>query len=198
MRFSGKGGRLNLEKIMLASGSPRRRELLNRVGIPFDVFVSDADEHCALPAEQAVVELSRRKALAAAAVYPGRFILAADTLVVLEQQVLGKPSSETDAERMLSALSGHTHEVCTGVTVISPSGSVYSGADYSFVSFCDIPPHEIHAYAFSGEPMDKAGAYGLQDNFTFHIVKSTSGSESNIIGFPVDEIKEDLKKHFNH
>lgn len=189
MRFSGKGGRLNLEKIMLASGSPRRRELLNRVGIPFDVFVSDADEHCALPAEQAVVELSRRKALAAAAVYPGRFILAADTLVVLEQQVLGKPSSETDAERMLSALSGHTHEVCTGVTVISPSGSVYSGADYSFVSFCDIPPHEIHAYAFSGEPMDKAGAYAMQGRAGMWITH-LSGSESSVIGLPLYLVRD--------
>lgn len=178
-----------MERIVLASGSPRRRELLDRAGIPFEVFVSDADEHCALPAEQAVVELSRRKALAAAAVYPGRYILAADTLVVLEQQVLGKPASADDAERMLSALSGRTHEVCTGVTVISPAGSLFSGADYSSVTFCEIPPHEIHAYAFSGEPMDKAGAYAMQGRAGMWITH-LSGSESSVIGLPLYLVRE--------
>jgi len=173
-----------VEKLILASASPRRSELLSRVGIPFEVFVSEADEHCALPAEEAVRELSRRKALAVSAVHPGRFVLAADTLVALDGRILGKPKDEADAVRMLSGLSGREHSVYTGVSVVSPDGSVFTEADHSRVTFCGIPEEEILCYVRSGEPMDKAGAYAIQGRAGLWVTR-LEGCDSSVIGLPL-------------
>ena len=173
-----------MEKLILASASPRRSELLSRVGIPFEVFVSEADEHCALPAEEAVRELSRRKALAVSAGHPGRLVLAADTLVALDGRILGKPKDEADAVRMLSGLSGREHSVYTGVSVVSPDGSVFTEADHSRVTFCEILEEEILCYVRSGEPMDKAGAYAIQGRAGLWVTR-LEGCDSSVIGLPL-------------
>ena len=172
------------ETLILASRSPRRKELLSRVGIPFEVDAPETDEACSLPADQAVAELSRRKAGAAALLHPGRFILAADTLVSLDGQVLGKPSSPEQAAEMLRALSGRTHQVYTGVTVRAPSGLCLTGVDCSGVTFCAVPEAEIDAYVRSGEPLDKAGAYGIQGRAALWISR-LEGSWSSVVGLPL-------------
>ena len=173
-----------MEKLILASASPRRSELLSRAGIPFEVFVSEADERCSLPAGEAVLELSRRKALAVSAAHPSRFILAADTLVADQDRILGKPKDGADAVRMLRGLSGKTHSVFTGVTVLSPAGAVFSGLDHSRVTFCEIPEEEILRYVQSGEPLDKAGAYAIQGRAGLWVTH-LDGCDSSVIGLPL-------------
>ena len=177
--------------LVLASQSPRRRELLNQAGLPFEIHVPQVDETCSLPAKEAVAELSRRKAAACVSGFPGRYILASDTLVCLDGAALGKPHSEEEARGMLQSLSGRTHEVFTGVTVISPDGCVRTDVDGASVSFCPIPSDEIEAYIRSGEPMDKAGAYAIQGSFGVNL-ESMDGPMDNVIGFPLEMIKERL------
>ena len=173
-----------VEKLVLASCSPRRRELLSLAGIPFDAVSPDVDESCSLPAGEAVAVLSGRKARAARALFPGRWILAADTLVALDGVPLGKPRNPDDAARMLRSLSGRTHEVYTGVSVLSPSGEMFAETDRSDVTFCPVPENEILAYVRSGEPMDKAGAYALQGRASLWITR-LEGSYSSVIGLPL-------------
>ena len=170
--------------LILASGSPRRQELLRLLGIPFTVDAPEVDEHTGLGAREAVRLLARRKALAGAAAHPGCVILAADTLVALDGVPLGKPKDPDDAVRMLRALSGRTHRVYTGVSVLSPSGELFTGADASSVTFCPIPEAEILSYVRSGEPMDKAGAYALQGRASLWITR-LEGSYSSVIGLPL-------------
>lgn len=178
-----------MEKIILASCSPRRRELLNIAGIPFDTFAPDVDESCSLPAELAVAEISARKARAAGRIYPGRFILSADTLVTIDGKKLGKPADRRDAERMLRLLSGRTHQVWTGVSLLTPSGDFYTETDRSDVTFCPVPEDEIISYVLSGEPMDKAGAYALQGYASLWITHM-EGSCSSVIGLPMHRVRE--------
>ena len=173
-----------MEKLILASCSPRRSELLALAGIPFETASPDVDESCTLPAEQAVAELSARKAKAVGSLYPGRFILAADTLVALAGRKLGKPRNEEEAAAMLRMLSGRTHQVYTGVSVLSPAGSLFTEADRSDVTFCSLSEGEIHDYVLSGEPMDKAGAYALQGRASLWI-SHVEGSFSSVIGLPL-------------
>ena len=172
------------EKLILASASPRRRELLTLAGIPFQVDVPSVDETCDLPVDQCVVALSSRKAMAAGTMHPGRFILAADTLVSADGKKLGKPSDPGEAVNMLRLLSGRTHQVYTGISVLSPSGEVLSASDRSDVTFCQIPEAELLAYVDSGEPMDKAGAYALQGRASLWITR-IEGSYSSVIGLPL-------------
>ena len=116
-----------MEAIILASGSPRRSEILTRMGVAFEKWAADVDEQCALGAREAVAELSARKARAGAAQFPGRLVLAADTLVALNNRPLGKPKDEEDACRMLERLSGREHQVYTGVCVATPQGELLCG-----------------------------------------------------------------------
>lgn len=173
-----------MSSLILASRSPRRSELLRRIGLSFEADAPDVDETCSLPASDAVLILSRRKASAAASSHPGSFVLAADTLVSFQDESLGKPADETDAVRMLSLLSGKTHQVHTGVTVISPSGDVFSGYDCTNVTFASLSYEEILLYVRSGEPMDKAGAYALQGGAGMWI-EHLDGSDSSVIGLPL-------------
>ena len=173
-----------MNTLILASRSPRRCDLLLRAGLSFETDAPDVDESCSLPAPEAVQILSRRKAFAAASAHPGSFILAADTLVSYEGISLGKPVDEADAVRMLTMLSGHTHQVYTGVTVISPSGDVYTGYDCTNVTFASLYKEEILSYVRSGEPMDKAGAYALQGGAGLW-VEHLDGSDSSVIGLPL-------------
>ncbi len=173
-----------METLILASCSPRRRELLAFAGIPYEIVSPSVDESCNLPAEDAVSVLSARKASAVGMMYPGRFVLGADTLVAINGTPLGKPSDTDDAVRMLRALSGRTHQVYTGVSVLSPSGEIITETDRSDVTFCSVPDAEILEYVRSGEPMDKAGAYAIQGRASLWISR-LEGSYSSVIGLPL-------------
>ena len=172
------------ETIILASASPRRSELLTLAGIPFEVFIAAVEEKRGLPAPDEVRINAELKAKAVAARFPGRFVLAADTLVELDGTVLGKPSGPEDAFRMLKSLSGHTHHVLTGVTVISPEGAVFTDVDCSSVTFDPVPDAELEAYVRSGEPLDKAGAYAVQGKAALWI-RRLEGCWSSVVGLPL-------------
>ena len=184
---------MGLSRLVLASQSPRRCELLRRTGIPFETFVPDVDESCDLAPGEAVRVLSRRKALAAAALFPDAFILGSDTLVSLDGAALGKPSGPADAARMLRLLSGNTHQVFTGVTVVSPSGQVLTGADCTDVTFTVIPEEEILSYVASGEPLDKAGSYALQGRASLWVTH-LDGSDTSVIGLPLYLVRQLLSE----
>ena len=172
-----------MEAIILASGSPRRSQIRTQMGVAFEKHAAEVDEHCALGAREAVAELSQRKAQAVAAQFPGRVVLAADTLVALDNQPLGKPKDEEDACRMLERLSGREHQVYTGVCVMDAQGRAFHDVDASDVCFRRLTKEEIRAYVQTGEPMDKAGAYALQGG-AGPWVTEVRGSRSNVIGLP--------------
>lgn len=173
--------------VILASQSPRRRELLERMGISdFRTVVPDVDEAaCEAPSPGALVEeLSRRKALAVQALEgSGPIIIAADTVVALEGAVLGKPADVSDARRMLSALSGRRHQVYTGLTVLR-GGERHTCHEVTEVTFRPLSGAEIDAYIATGEPMDKAGAYGIQ-GYGALLAEGISGDYYNVMGLPV-------------
>ena len=170
--------------LILASASPRRRELLQLLGYPFVVDAPEVDEDCPLGAREAVAALSRRKALAAAAQHPGCVILAADTLVAIDNMPLGKPADAADAHRMLRMLSGREHHVYTGVSVVSADGVLTGGLDASTVRFAQMSDAEIDRYIATGEPMDKAGAYALQ-GMAGAWIEEVRGTPSGVIGLPL-------------
>ena len=181
-------------RLILASGSPRRRELLTQMGYRFEIIVPDVDEHVSGHARDVVAILSRRKAEAVAVGEKDGIIIASDTLVSLDGQALGKPQDEDDAQRMLRMLSGKTHEVFTGVTIIdAASGKRETQVVRTGVIFRELSDDEISAYISTGEPMDKAGAYAIQGG-AHGFVEGFEGSYENVIGFPVDEIREMLKR----
>ena len=177
-----------METLVLASASPRRRELLSMAGIPFETDSANVDEQCELPAEDAVRLLSERKALSVCPNHPGRYILAADTLVELDGIPLGKPESEQDAVRMLHALSGRTHRVHTGICLINPGGERFHASDTSLVTFCNLSDAEIDAYVRSGEPMDKAGAYAIQGRPALWVTR-LEGSWTSVVGLPLHLVR---------
>ena len=169
-------------KILLASGSPRRRELCTAMGLTFTIRTSDADEsiEAGTPPREAVKLLSRRKA---EAVLPEEaIVIAADTVVALGDTILGKPQSEAEARAMLSMLSGKTHAVYTGVTV-AYRGKFFTEADETLVTFRTLTEAEIATYVATGEPMDKAGAYGIQGKGGA-LVSAISGEFDNVVGLP--------------
>lgn len=179
-------------RLILASGSPRRRELLAKMGYQFEIMVPDVDENVSGHARDVVQVLSRRKAEAIAAEVDNGIIIASDTLVSLNGAALGKPEDEADAHRMLRELSGNTHEVYTGVTIIdAASGRADTRAVRTGVRFRVLSDAEILDYIRTGEPMDKAGAYGIQGG-AGKFVDALDGSYENVIGFPVDDIREML------
>lgn len=179
--------------LVLASASPRRRELLALTGIPFIIDAPQVDEHCALGARDAVAELSRRKAEAGARMHPGKVILASDTLVAVDDTPLGKPRDEEDAFRMLRSLSGRWHHVYTGVCVVDAQGGVHSGVDATAVRFGEMTDAEIRAYIATGEPMDKAGSYAIQGLAAMFIV-GLDGDYYNVMGLPVCTLATILRK----
>lgn len=175
---------MNDVQLILASQSPRRRELLALMGIPFVVDAPQVDESCSLGAQQAVLMLAQRKAQAAAQAHPGQVVLASDTLVAVDDQPLGKPQSEADAFRMLRSLSGRWHQVYTGVCAISAQGECFAAVDATDVRFAPMSDEAIRAYIRTGEPMDKAGAYALQGIAGLWI-EEIRGSHTNVIGLPL-------------
>ena len=177
--------------LILASGSPRRKEILDTMGLEFSVDISDADESFAGTPEEMVLELFRRKAQAVAPRHSGAMILAADTLV-FGDEVLGKPHSAEEAKRMLAGLSGRWHSVYTGVTMIDTrSGKTLSRADVTRVHFVALTAQDIDAYVATGEPLDKAGAYGIQGRGGMFIDR-IEGSYSNVVGLPMALVRSML------
>ena len=173
--------------IVLASGSPRRQELLRRMGIEkFDIVVPEADESypAGLSAEETVAFIARRKAEAARALTgPEDVVITADTMVFFREERLGKPRDEGDALRMLSELSGNRHTVRTGVTV-RRGDTLRSFTAATDVYFRAMEEGEIRAYIATGEPMDKAGAYGIQGRGSL-LVERIDGDFFNVMGLPV-------------
>lgn len=173
-------------RIILASNSPRRKELLGQMGIQeFKVSAPNVDESVAegLSPARIVEELSQRKARAAKKAGPKNIVIAADTVVALDGLVLGKPRSGEDAFAMLSALSGREHHVYTGVTVHQGERAVTEHEETA-VRFRALSPDEIQGYIATGEPMDKAGAYGIQ-GYGCVLVEGISGDYYNVMGLPV-------------
>ncbi len=174
----------NSPQFILASGSPRRRDILATLGLKFEVVSVDIDESRLddEPAEQMVLRLAIAKADAAPR---GEFVLGSDTVVVLGERVLGKPVDAENAVEMLLALSGRTHSVLTGVALKTPTGPI-TALSTTEVLFREIGRDEAYRYWHSGEPADKAGAYGIQ-GIGGMFVKAINGSYSGVMGLPVFE-----------
>ena len=180
-------------KLILASASPRRRELLGLFHVPFEIRVADIDE--TMDPEKApfdeVARVSRLKALAVPR-EDGDAVIAADTIVVCGGKVLGKPRSEAEAMEMLSLLSGRDHQVMTGCTVLAPTGS-RTFTEVTDLHFRELSEAEICRYVASGEPMDKAGAYGIQGGAALFCQRMT-GDYYNVMGLPVCALYECLRE----
>lgn len=185
-----------MKKIILASGSPRRKELLTIAGLEFKVIVADVDEIIPENAEpqDVVKSLALQKASAVAEKYPDCVVIGADTVVVNDNAILGKPKSEADAIEMLSALSGRTHSVCTGVAIIC-GNKVKSFCETTEVEFYNLTENEIISYVRTGEPMDKAGAYGIQGKGCV-LVKRIVGDYFNVVGLPVSKVFRELSEFY--
>lgn len=181
--------------VILASQSPRRKELLGLLGIPFTVRVADIDEHMdpGKPAAEEVARLSREKALAVMR-QETDIVIAADTVVVLDGCVLGKPSDPDEAVQMLTRLSGNTHEVMTGLTVLQ-GARLTSHTEITRVRFRCLTKEEIEAYVATGAPMDKAGAYGIQSDASATFVDRLEGDYYNVVGLPVCRLHQILEDY---
>ena len=179
--------------LVLASSSPRRAELLRAAGIPFDLFPVDVDEAVLKlePPGEHVRRLAREKADAAFAAHPDAVVLGADTIVLISGEILGKPRDAADATRMLRLLSGREHEVLTGVAIVAKRGVAVEVAR-TRVWFTPLNELEIAEYVASGEPLDKAGAYGIQ-GIGSRFIDRIQGSYSNVVGLPVALVYRLLK-----
>ena len=201
---------MNNKKIILASGSPRRRELLSQIGLSFTVRVSEADEHTEeTKPEKLVCILSERKALAVwdeltEEEKKESILIGADTVDAVDDRILGKPADETEAFRMIELLQGRSHQVYTGVTILRQGGlqpladetNTCSIQKKQFFEKTDVlvypmSEEEITAYVKTGEPLDKAGAYGIQGSFAAYI-QGINGDYSNVVGLPVGRLYHEL------
>jgi septum formation protein len=200
-----------MSRIVLASASPRRKELLEQIGMEFEICPAKGEEKVTKTApEEVVLELSKQKAEEVAAgilLYNEKhpelvtpqdiLVIGADTVVAYGGRILGKPKDEDDAERMLNLLSGQIHSVYTGVTLVFIDKSGRTG-EYAFFEETDVEVYplseeEILSYIKSGEPMDKAGSYGIQGLFASYI-KRIDGDYNNVVGLPVARLYQELKK----
>ena len=177
-----------MKKLILASSSPRRQEILNMLGVPFEIIPSDADEDLAnrtgLPHEVAA-EISLLKAQSVASSLKSGLVIGADTVVALDDKIYGKPCSYDEGYKMLESLSGRHHFVITGFTVVDVESSSYiSSYEKTKVSLCPLPDQSIRAYLDSGEYKDKAGAYAIQNRFGL-FVKGIEGCYFNVVGLPI-------------
>lgn len=173
---------------ILASKSPRRKELLKEIIPSFEIIPSNVDEF-----KYSLDQLSLVKALEISKDHPNDIIISADTIVILEGKVFGKPQNKEEAYDMLSSLSNKPHEVKTIYTIYCESLKIsHTKVITSKVYFNELSEQLIKDYIASGSPLDKAGAYGVQDNDKFPIISHIEGSYTNIVGLPVDELKQDL------
>lgn len=181
---------------ILASASPRRKELLELVGLSFEVIPGDVDEafrEGEAPKDH-VLRLSREKALAVSAGRPGAWVLGADTIVLINGDVLGKPRTKDEAKGMLEKLNGRAHRVMTGFTILKKeTGVAVSEAVESTVVFKDMLPEEIEWYAATEEPYDKAGGYAVQGRGA-SLIREVRGSYTNVVGLPLCEVVDALRK----
>ena len=183
------------EKYILASASPRRSELLSQVGLEFRVEVADCDEETreSDPARM-VQELALRKAMAVAEKHPEEIVIGADTVVVYEDEIMGKPADEKEALDMLMYLSGRTHMVMTGVAIVCKNRGIERVfAELTQVSMYENDRDLLKRYIASGEPMDKAGSYGIQGRGAI-LVRSISGDYNNVVGLPVSALFRELSE----
>lgn len=182
-----------MHPLILASSSPRRKELLQYLQIPFQTIPTNADETIDpdLTAEEAVEVLAERKAMAAAAGLKGHCVIGSDTVVVVDGRILGKPLDRDDARKMLRLLSGKTHSVYTGVSLIQDERrKVFS--ERTEVTFWELSDEEIEAYLETGEPFDKAGSYGIQGHGSL-LVKKIAGDYYTVVGLPISRLSRELK-----
>lgn len=187
-----------MKNIILASASPRRKELLAQAGYPFTVVTSDAPEITdkVMP-DEIVEELSAIKAEAVAVrIEEDACIIGADTIVAIAGRILGKPGNEKAAEEMLQSLQGKTHQVYTGVTLIelqAGTKKVTTFSERTDVTMYPMTDEEIRSYIATGEPMDKAGAYGIQGRAAVYI-KKIAGDYNNVVGLPIGRLYQEMKK----
>jgi septum formation protein len=183
------------KRIVLASGSPRRRELVKMMGLKFELAVPEIREDLVPRARPSslVVDLALAKALSLTGKFPDGVILGADTVVVLDGRILGKPRDLADARAMLRTLSGRTHTVYTGLALVDvPTGLRETCCEKSLVTMKRITDEEIDRYLATGEPMDKAGSYGIQ-GFGAVFIKHINGCFFNVMGLPVGRLYDMLK-----
>ena len=179
---------------ILASQSPRRRQLLSMLGLHFEVITADIDETMddSLPLQEAVAEISRKKAEAVGKHHPGKVIVSADTIVTVADKVLGKPHSEEEARQMLRSLSGRSHTVMTAFCLYR-DGSCETHVEQTEVIFKPLSDEEIEGYIATGSPMDKAGAYGIQDGAAV-FVQALKGDYYNVMGLPLCALVQCLRR----
>ena len=180
--------------MILASQSPRRRELLSLITSDFQIIPSVGEENIpeGTSPEEAVLLLSRQKAAEIYSEYKNETIIAADTVVTIDGKILGKPQNEQDAAEMLRMLSGRVHSVFTGVCVMFANGRSENFAEQTAVEFYPLSDEEIAAYIATGEPMDKAGAYGIQERGAL-LVKRIEGDFYNVMGLPIARLSRFLR-----
>ena len=171
-------------RLVLASASPRRREILTSLGIPFEVLVPGVEELADGPPDEMVAENALRKARAGAALAPDAIVLGADTDVVLDGRVLGKPADEDAARERLEALSGRTHEVLSGLAIAEPGGRERTALERSLVTFRTLDEETLELYLTSEEWRDRAGGYAIQGLGSI-LIESLQGDFSNVVGLPV-------------
>ncbi len=187
MTYSNLSNLLRRYRLVLASGSPRRIGILRNCGVSFRQIIPDIDEgnNIDMNPTQLATLLSERKALAVKSmIFVDEIALGCDTIVILKGEVLGKPASPTQAFEMLTSLSGQMHTVCSAIALMNNRGKVVSGFELTDVYFRDVSPAEIDEYVKSGEPLDKAGAYGIQELGGF-LVDRIVGNIDNVIGLPM-------------
>ena len=189
-------GDSNETRLVLASASPRRRELLQQIGVGFRIVVADVEEK-PLPKESPadfVLRMAREKAMDVMRREPGHLpVLGSDTAVILEGRILGKPESRNEAMEMLNSLSGKTHEVYSAVVVAVSEAEIHEALSISRVTFSDLEPEWIESYIDTGDPMDKAGAYGVQGKAAEKI-SNIEGSFYGVMGLPLYETAQLLKR----
>jgi septum formation protein len=182
---------MRFPRIVLASSSPRRRQLLQQIGVEFDVIHPDADESLrpGEPPIDMVQRLAREKAETIATHHPDRIVLGSDTTVVLEEEILGKPDDPEHAVAILRQLSGNTHTVYTGYSLVDGrSGRTITGYDQAQVTFRPLSEEEIRRYVATGSPLDKAGAYGIQDDYGAVFIEKICGDYYTIVGLPITKV----------
>lgn len=182
-----------MNKLILASKSPRRRQLLEMAEIDFEIISIDTDESfpADLPIGQIPTYIAKHKAIPIATKFPDRIVLAADTIVVLNQQIIGKPKDRQDAIQILTQLSGNTHEVITGVWMQQNDKS-RSFTDHTLVEFHPISPAQIEFYVDKYKPFDKAGAYAIQEWIGAVAIKRIEGCFYNVMGLPISKVVNEI------
>ncbi len=181
--------------LVLASRSPRRIELLRAIHLSFEVVPSAVEEHIipGLSHEALAIETARQKAEDVARRFPNRIILGADTIVCLDDTILGKPADADDARRMLRALRGREHRVITGLCIIAPRKPTWAAAEITRVRMTRFSDEALERYVASGEPMDKAGAYGIQGGAA-DFIAAIVGDYFNVVGLPLDLLIKGLSR----